>query len=69
MRCDTKIAHGPFQNIYGLSVSDTGDVWAGIGHAYNINSPIERVDVQSRAITGVYSRGTGVDLGGPIEFR
>jgi hypothetical protein len=69
VRRDTKVAHGPFQNIYGLSVTDTSDVWAGIGHAYTINTPIDRVDVQLHAMTGLYSRGTGVDLGGPIEFR
>jgi len=69
VRRDTKVAHGPFQNVYGLSISDTGDVWAGIGHAYNIETWVERVDVQLHAMTGLYSRGTGVDLGGPIEFR
>ena len=69
VRRDTKVAHGPFQNVYGLSISDTGDVWAGIGHAYTIETRIERVDVQLHAMTGLYSRGTGVDLGGPIEFR
>ena len=41
----------------------------GIGHAYTIDTPINRVDVQLHAMTGLYSRGTGVDLGGPIEFR
>ena len=68
MRRDTNVAHGPFQNVYGLSVSDTGDFWAGVGHAYTIDTAIERVDVQLHAMTGLYSRGTGVDLGGPIEF-
>lgn len=28
-----------------------------------------RLDVQLHAMTGLYSRGTGVDLGGPIECR
>ena len=69
VRHDTKVAHGPFQNVYGLSISDTGDVWAGFGHAYTIDTPIELVEVQLHAMTGLYSRGTGVDLGGPIEFR
>jgi hypothetical protein len=69
VRRDTKVAHGPFQNVHGLSISDTGDVWAEIGHAYTIDTPINRVDVQLHAMTGLYSRGTGVDLGGPIEFR
>ena len=69
LRRDTKIAHGSFQNVYGLSISDRGDVWAGVGHTYTIDTPIERVDVQLHAMTGLYSRGTGVDLGGPIEFR
>ena len=69
VRRDTRVAHGPFQNVYGLSVSDTSDVWAGIGHAYAIDTPLERVDVQLHAMTGLYSRGKGVDLGGPIEFR
>lgn len=69
IRRDTKVAHGPFQNVYGLSISDTGDVWAGVGHAYTIATPIDQVDIQLHAMTGLYSRGTGVDLGGPIEFR
>ena len=69
MRRDTKVAHGPFQNVYGLSIGDTGDFWAWIGHAYTIDTAIERVDVQLHAMTGFYARGTGVDLGGPIEFR
>lgn len=42
VRRDTRVAHGPFQNVYGLSVSDTGDAWAGVGHAYTINTPIDR---------------------------
>ena len=67
VRRDTKVAHGPFQNVYGLSISDTGDVWAGIGHAYTIGILIERVDVQLHAMTGLYSRGTGVDLGGLLN--
>ena len=66
VRRDAKVAHGPFQNVYGLSISDTADVWAGIGHAYTIDTPIESVDVQLHAMTGLYARGTGVDLGGPI---
>ena len=69
MRRDAKVTHGPFQNVYGLSISDTADVWAGIGHAYTIDIPIENVDVQLDAMTGLYARGTGVDLGGTIEFR
>lgn len=69
VRRDTKVAHGPFQNVYGLSISDTGDAWAGAGHAYTIATPIDRIDLQLHAMTGLYSRGTGVDLGGPIEFR
>ena len=69
VRRDTKVAHGPFQNVYGMSISDTGDAWAGIDHAYTIEAPIDRVDVQLHAMTGFYSRGTGIDLGGPIEFR
>ena len=57
VRRDTKVAQGPFQNVYGLSISDRGDIWAGIGHAYTIITPIERVDVQLQAMTGLYSRG------------
>ena len=69
VRRDTRVAHGPFQNVYGLSIRDTGDFWAGIGHAYTIDTAIELVDVQLHAMTGLYSRGTGVDLGGSIELR
>jgi hypothetical protein len=68
IRHDTSLAHGPFQTIYGLSVTDDQDVWFGVGHAYTM--PLfHGAYMQLHAMPGVYFQGEGVDLGGPIEFR
>ena len=68
-RRKTGHANGPFENVWGLSVSDKGELWAGIGHAYDIDTPIDHLGIQLHAMTGLYEPGQGNDLGGPIEFR
>jgi len=44
-------------------------MWAGFGHVYDIDTPISALDIQLHAMTGLYEKGQGTDLGGPIEFR
>lgn len=69
IRYDTGIAHGPFQTIAGLSYSSLGDLWAGIGHSYTIGAGDQGLFAEFHAMTGIYERQGGPDLGGPIEFR
>ena len=69
IRRDTGIAHGPFQTIWGLSATEDGELWAGIGHAWTQPYFNRRGYIQLHAMTGLYEKGDGIDLGGPIEFR
>jgi hypothetical protein len=69
IRYDTGLANGPFQTIAGMSYSSFGDLWAGIGHSYTINVENTGLYAELHAMTGLYERGSGPDLGGPIEFR
>ncbi|WP_435311376.1 acyloxyacyl hydrolase [Primorskyibacter sedentarius] len=69
LRRDTRTAHGPFQLIYGISVTGDGDAWAGLGHAYTMSNASQSAYMQLHAMTGLYLQGDGPDLGGPIEFR
>ena len=68
-RRDTKLAFGPFQNIWGVSASSDGELWIGAGHAWTQPYFNQRGYIQLHAMTGLYEKGSGVDLGGPIEFR
>lgn len=68
-RRDTGTAHGPFQMVYGVSVTDQGSTWAGLGHAWTRTNWAGNAYVQLHAMTGLYLKGEGPDLGGPIEFR
>lgn len=68
-RRETGRADGPFQRVWGVSASTDGELWAGIGHAYTVSLPWKNFHFQVNAMTGLYAEGSGVDLGGPIEFR
>lgn len=68
-RRKTGHANGPFENAWGVSISEHGEMWAGFGHVYDIDTPISALDIQLHAMTGLYEKGQGTDLGGPIEFR
>lgn len=69
IRYDTGISHGPFQTIAGLSYSSLGDLWAGLGHSYSMSAGDTGLFAEFHAMTGIYERSGGPDLGGPIEFR
>jgi lipid A 3-O-deacylase len=68
-RRDTSVASGPFQWIYGFSAATDGELWGGIGSAYTLSDSRSGMFVQIHTMAGLYAPGSGVDLGGPIEFR
>jgi len=69
LRRDTSRAFGPFGISYGLSVTTSGAVWAGGGIVHTIEFPGSRAYLESHFMPGIYLRGNGVDLGGPINAR
>ena len=68
-RRDTGVASGPFQWIYGASATSDGELWAGLGQALTYSTRNDRFYTQLHSMIGLYEKGSGVDLGGPIEFR
>ena len=68
-RRDTGVAYGPFQVTYGLSASSDGELWAGIGNNLTYGFFRDRAFVELNVMVGLYEEGSGVDLGGPVEFR
>jgi lipid A 3-O-deacylase len=68
-RRDTGLAFGPFQNVWGVSATNDGELWIGAGHALTYNFLYDQAYVQLHAMAGLYEKGDGVGLGGPIEFR
>ena len=69
LRRDTSRALGPFQIGYGLSVTTRGAVWAGAGIVHTIEIAGSSAYLQSHFMPGVYLRGNGTDLGGPVNAR
>jgi lipid A 3-O-deacylase len=69
IRRDTSLAFGPFGLSYGLSVTDRGDVWAGAGVVHRVTLPGGRTYLETHFMPGIYLRGEGADLGGPINAR
>ena len=69
LRYDFGRTYGPFQSAVGLSITNTGDAWVGIGGTYTANFFDDHAYVQMSLLPGVYSRGNGPDLGHVIEFR
>src|SRR5680860_252018 len=69
IRKQTGIARGPFQFTYGVSVTDEGGLWLGMGNTTTYSTPNDRWYAQFHAMPGLYARGGEVELGGPIEFR
>lgn len=68
-RYDSGRRRGPFGLAYGVSVTDTGDVWAGIGASYLTALPLDGAFLQFHVMPGVHLQGVGPDLGGPFETR
>lgn len=70
-RRDTSLGYGPFQVLYGASLTTDGDFWAGIGAGHRMEWDMGRSDafVQFSFMPGVYLQGGGPDLGGEVSFR
>ena len=69
VRRDLGYNRGPFGFTFGLSATDQGSLWAGFGQTYRVTPNDSRLLVELHAMAGLYRAGSGVDLGGPIEFR
>ena len=69
IRRDTSRAFGPFGISYGLSVTTRGAVWAGAGIVHTIEFAGNGAYLQSHFMPGIYIRGDGVELGGPVNAR
>lgn len=69
VRHDFARNYGPFQPSIGISVTDSDDVWVGFGAVYNVDTGTDRFYTQLSLLPGIYSRGSGPDLGHDIEFR
>ncbi len=69
IRHDIGVAYGPFQPIYGLSLTDKMDIWAGGGLAWTVNTPIPSTSVQLHLMAGAFEHGSGIDLGGLLQYR
>jgi lipid A 3-O-deacylase len=73
VRFDMGTSFGPFQPAVGLSVTDTNDVWVGLGATHTTRFWDRPSGVggyaQLHVMPGVYTRGTGPDLGHQLEIR
>ena len=61
---------GPFQPTVGVSATEGGTTWAGIGAKWDStriwDSPLY---IESALMVGAQTPGDGLDLGTPIQFR
>jgi lipid A 3-O-deacylase len=62
-------AYGPWRMVYGASATQRRDYWAGVGVLYEAALKTAPIFAQVHLMSGLYARGAGEDLGGPIEFR
>jgi hypothetical protein len=73
MRYDLGTSFGPFQPAIGLSVTDSNDIWVGFGATHTTrfwDRPSGAGGyAQLHFMPGVYTQGSGPDLGYPLEFR
>ena len=74
LRYDLGTSFGPFQPAIGLSVTDSNDIWVGVGathttHFWQNAAQTSGGYAQLSLLPGVYAQGSGPDLGHPLEFR
>lgn len=69
LRYDFGRTFGPFQPIVGASVTTRGDAWIGAGAAWTATLADTGLYAQLHLMPGIYSRGSGPDLGHTVEFR
>ena len=73
VRYDMGTSFGPFQPAVGLSVTDTNDVWVGLGATHTTrfwDRPSGAGGyAQLHFMPGIYAQGTGPNLGHEFEMR
>lgn len=73
VRYDFGTSYGPFQPAVGLSVTDSNDVWVGLGATHTTRFWERPSGVggyaQLHFMPGVYAQGSGPNLGHDVEFR
>lgn len=57
------------QPVVGLSAASNGSAWVGAGAAYTYKPADQGLFVRVSSMAGLYRRGSGKDLHGPIQFR
>ncbi|PJE30442.1 Lipid A 3-O-deacylase (PagL) [Pseudooceanicola marinus] len=67
MKYDFGTSYGPFQPSFGLSVTDEGDAWVGLGASWT--AELDQLYLQLSLMPGLYAQGDGPDLGHVVEFR
>lgn len=58
-----------FQPSFGVSLADNGSAWVGAGVGWTWTPGATGVFLRLSSMAGVYRRGSGKDLGGPVQFR
>jgi hypothetical protein len=61
--------YGPFQPTVGASITSDGSAWFGFGASWTQQFANNRAYVQLSLMPGIYSQGSGPDLGHEVEFR
>lgn len=69
IRYDLDHKLGPFGNAVGFSVAENGEMWVGYGQTYEFQIADSPFYGELHALTGLYAKNGGFDLGVPIEFR
>ncbi len=64
---DHATRYGPFQPTAGLSFTDEGAIWIGIGAKWTATA--DRFFFEASLLPGLTARGDGPDLGGIVHFR
>jgi hypothetical protein len=57
------------QPVFGVSVAQNGLGWAGAGLAWTWRPQSTDIFVRATSMAGIHKRGSGQNLGGPIQFR
>ena len=67
---DMGTRHGPFQPTFGASVTDTGDMWVGVGAKWTSERAFDNAFfAEASLMPGYYAKGSGPELGGVLQFR
>ncbi len=69
LRYDLGHKNGPLGHAIGLSLSGRGETWFGAGQSYIAGVEDYGLKIEFHAMTGLYDKGSGHDLGGRLAFR